>query len=135
MSETRGNEATATAGGMETAGRASARQGEPNGRVAPRNVWARLQARWGVTPWGVFTILLAFALAGTTVLKISRPIVNAILPDGTPGWLWWTVKIVVILPIYEVLLMFYGTVLGQRRFFWEKQRRLLRALSRRLRKR
>jgi hypothetical protein len=80
-------------------------------------------------------ILIAFALAGMTVLKISSPIVNSMVPDGAPKWLWWTVKILVVVPIYEVLLLTYGILLGQRRFFVDKQRRLLRLLARPLRRR
>ncbi len=103
---------------------------------APRpNFWNRLKARWGVTTWGFVAIMLAFALAGMTVLKIGSFIVNIIVPDGAPKWLWWTVKILVVLPVYEVLLLGYGTLLGQRRFFIDKQRRLLRLLAKPFRQR
>ncbi len=97
--------------------------------------WNRLKARWGVTNWGIVAILLSFSLAGSAVLRIGRPLVDAILPDGTPRWLWWTVKILVIVPVYEVLLMTFGTLLGQGRFFRDKQRRLLRLIARPFRKR
>ena len=80
-------------------------------------------------------IILAFSLAGSAVLKIGRPLVDAILPENTPTWLWWTVKVVVIVPIYEVLLVSFGTLLGQKRFFRDKQRRVLRAISKPFRKR
>lgn len=103
--------------------------------VARSNSWNRLKARWGVTNRGMIAILLAFALAGTTIVKIGRPIVDAILPDDTPRWLWWTVKVIVIIPIYEVLLMTFGTLLGQGRFFREKQRKLLRLFAKPFRKR
>ena len=99
------------------------------------NFWNRLKARWGVTSWGIVAILLAFSLAGSAVLRIGRPIVDAILPEDTPTWLWWTVKIIVIVPIYEVLLMSFGTLLGQGRFFRDKQRRALRFISKPFRKR
>lgn len=100
-----------------------------------QNVWNRLKTRWGVTTWGVIAILLAFSLAGSAVLRIGRPLVDAILPDDTPRWLWWTVKVIVIIPIYEVLLMSFGTLLGQGRFFRHKQRRVLHAISKPFRKR
>jgi hypothetical protein len=99
------------------------------------NLWNRLKTRWGVSDWGIIAILLAFSLAGSAVLRIGRPIVDAILPEDTPRWLWWTVKIIVIVPIYEVLLMTFGTLLGQGRFFRDKQRRAFRFLSKPFRKR
>jgi hypothetical protein len=83
-----------------------------------------MKARWGVSNWGVVAILIAFSLAGMSVLKISRPVMDFLLPPDTPRWLWWTCRILVIIPIYEVLLMGYGTLLGQRRFFLNKQRKM-----------
>lgn len=99
------------------------------------SAWERLQARWGVSARDAIFILIAFALAGMTVLKIGSFIVNAIVPAGSPKWLWWTVKILVVVPVYEVLLVAYGTLLGQRRFFIDKQRRLLRLLAKPFRRR
>jgi hypothetical protein len=95
-----------------------------------RSVWTRLAQRWGVTGWGAVAILATFSLAGALVLRIGRPIVDAILPDDAPRWVWWTTRILVIVPVYEILLMTFGTLLGQGRFFRDKQRRLLRALAR-----
>lgn len=99
------------------------------------NLWNRLKTRWGVTDRGMVAIIVAFSLAGSAIVKIGRPIVDAIVGDDAPRWLWWTVKILVIVPIYEVLLVSVGTLLGQGRFFRDKQRRALRAISGRFRKR
>jgi hypothetical protein len=86
--------------------------------------WQRMKARWGVSTWGVIAILLAFSLAGTTVLRVTGPILDLVLPDDVPGWLWWTARIVIIVPVYQVLLLVYGTLLGQFRFFWEKEKKM-----------
>jgi uncharacterized BrkB/YihY/UPF0761 family membrane protein len=88
------------------------------------NLWERMKARWGVSTWGVIAILLAFSLAGSTVLKVTRPILDFVLPEDVPRWLWWTARIVIIVPVYQVLLMMYGTLLGQFRFFWEKEKKM-----------
>jgi len=109
--------------------------GEATRAVASSTFWQRLKARWGVSTWGFVAIMLAFALAGMTVLKIGSIIVNAIVPDDSPKWLWWTVKVLIVLPVYEILLLSYGTLLGQRRFFVEKQRRALRVLAKPFRQR
>jgi hypothetical protein len=89
------------------------------------NRWNRLKARWGVTNAGVVAILVAFSAAGMSVLKVTHPIMAWILPPSPPAWLWWTCRILVIVPVYYVLLLGYGTLLGQRRFFWGRMRRLL----------
>lgn len=94
--------------------------------------WVRLRERWGVSSnISVVLILAAFALAGMSVLKVSRPIMNWILPPDAPTWLWWTVRVTLIPPIYEVILLVYGILLGQRSFFWNKQKRLWQRIFRR----
>ena len=89
-----------------------------------QNTWVRMKSRWGVSTWGAIAILLAFSLAGSTVLKITRPILEFILPEDVPRWLWWTARILIIVPVYQVLLLGYGTLLGQFRFFWEKEKKM-----------
>ena len=94
------------------------------------NWWQRVQARWGVSTWGVIAILLAFSLAGTTVLRVTGPILDFVLPADVPRWLWWTARILIIVPVYQVLLLMYGTLLGQFRFFWEKEKKMACWLAR-----
>lgn len=93
------------------------------------NFYVRLRDHWGVTNWGMIAILLAFSLAGSVVVRIAHPIVDFILPATAPKWLWWTVRILLIVPLYEVILVLIGTMLGQGPFFRDKQRRLLRRLA------
>jgi hypothetical protein len=81
--------------------------------------------------WSVVLILVAFSAAGMSVLKVSRPIMDAILPPDAPKWLWWTLRVTIIPPVYEVILIVYGSLLGQRRFFWNKQKKLWAHLFRR----
>lgn len=89
-----------------------------------------MQSRYGVSAWGVVAILLAFSLAGFSVLKVTRPILDFILPEDVPRWLWWTARILIIVPVYQVLLLMYGTLLGQFRFFWEKEKKMASWIAR-----
>jgi hypothetical protein len=101
-----------------------------NGSPARVGAWSRLKRRYGVGGWGVVAILLTFALAGMTVLEVSGPIMHGIAPKELPNVLWWAMRVLITLPIYEVLLLGYGTLLGQRRFFWDKQVKLVRRFMR-----
>jgi hypothetical protein len=92
--------------------------------------FGHFKEKWGVSNWGVVAILLAFSLAGMSSLKVSRPIMHALVPADAPKWVFWSVRIPVIVPVYEVLLLAFGTVLGQHAFFWPKQKRILRFLAR-----
>ncbi len=78
----------------------------------------------------VIAILLTFSLAGMTVVRLKSPVLGLILPDGTPAWLRWPVYVVVIMPIYQVVLIVYGTLLWQFRFFWSKEKAIIRWIFR-----
>ena len=97
----------------------AAADGAPPG-CGPVSVFERMKARWGVGFWGLIAVLAAFSLAGLTTLRLKGPVIAYILPETAPGWVQWTVYLIVMLPIYQVLLLGYGTLLGQFGFFWGK---------------
>ncbi len=90
-----------------------------------------LRARWGVGPWDVIAILLAFTLAGLSIVQLRTPLIGLLLPEDHPGWLGWVVYLVVLLPLYQALLLVWGTILGQHTFFWGRLKMVRRLLRRR----
>ena len=89
----------------------------------------RMKARWGVGPGGVAAILAAFSLAGLTTVRLKGPVMGLMFAEAAPGWLEWAVYLVVMLPIYQILLLGYGTLLGQFDFFWGKMKAVGRLVS------
>jgi hypothetical protein len=83
----------------------------------------RMKQRWGVTPWGVIAIIIAFSLAGMTVVRVKRPILHLLLPSDAPRWEWWGLYVLLIVPLYYTSLLLYGSILGQRDFFWRRLKR------------
>ena len=92
----------------------------------------RMRKRWGVGLLGVAAILAAFALAGTTTLWIREPVMGFLLPSVAPGWRQWAIYLVIMVPIYQILLLAYGALLGQFDFFWGRLRVLSRFIGRRV---
>lgn len=90
----------------------------------------RMRTRWGVGPVGVVAILAAFSLAGMTTLWIKEPVMGYLLPSITAAWLQWVVYLIIMLPIYQLLLLAYGALLGQFDFFWSKLRFVTRLIGR-----
>lgn len=109
-------------------------QAGPAGAPPPRGIWNTLKRRWGVSGWRAVLILASFALAGMSVLRLVYPVVHAIVPHDAPRWQYWTVKLLIVIPAYEVLLLLWGTLLGQGRFFRLKLTQTLRFLARPLRR-
>ena len=91
----------------------------------------RLKAKWGITSTGqVIAILVTFSLAGLSVLKIRRvfwPLFG--FTKETPLWITVPTYLVMIFPTYQVMLLVFGTLLGQFRFFWAKEKALFLFLT------
>ncbi|HEX9649142.1 MAG TPA: DUF6787 family protein [Cyclobacteriaceae bacterium] len=84
----------------------------------------KLKSRWNLKSTAdVLIILLVFALTGTTVLVIKRPLLSS-MGEEVVNNVWFSVAYyILILPIYNVFLLFYGFLLGRFKFFWEFEKR------------
>ncbi|MDH5398710.1 MAG: hypothetical protein OEX02_11215 [Cyclobacteriaceae bacterium] len=83
----------------------------------------RMQIRWGLhSARQVIVVLIVFALTGTTVVFLKYPILETFAKEK----LWWHYLIyyLLILPIYNVILLFYGFVFGEFNFFWSFERKM-----------
>ncbi len=89
--------------------------------------WAqKLQDRWQLkSGWQVLFVLLTFACTGFSVLFLKEPLYAlAGVTDETPFWLRSLYYCCTILPIYQLLLLGWGFLFGQYRFFWNFERKL-----------
>lgn len=85
-------------------------------------LFKKLYHRWGVTErWQLIAMFLVFAVTGSTAGKISDPIMEllGLAKATTNGWVYWPVRILLIFPIYQVLLVIFGWIFGQYNFFKE----------------
>ena len=86
----------------------------------------KLKQRWNVrNGWDVFIILVVFACTGFSVLYVKRWLFELIgLTENSPAWLRWSVNILIILPLYQVILLAWGWIWGKFNFFWEFEKRM-----------
>jgi hypothetical protein len=85
-------------------------------------LFTKLYKRWGVTQrWQLIAMFLVFAITGSTAGKISNPIMEfiSLSKETTNGWIYWPVRILLIFPFYQVLLVIFGWIFGQYLFFKE----------------
>ena len=88
----------------------------------------KLKQRWNVTSNTRFwLILITFTITGSLSARISRPFCDYIGLDfnNLHPILAWTLRLIVILPIYQITLLIVGTLLGQFRFFWAFEKKML----------
>ena len=83
------------------------------------NYWKGFKRRWHIqSDWQVAVILTVFAITGTTTMYINRLIDEWLgLTDGNGFWMEFLLFMVLVLPLYNILLLIYGTLLGQYKFF------------------
>jgi len=90
----------------------------------------KLKQRWGIkSNFQIILILAVFALAGSSVLVVEAYIFKFIgLARPKSFWLKLVVFLFSTFPIHQLLLLFYGALLGQFRFFWNFAKRIFSRL-------
>ena len=91
-------------------------------------MWEKLKIKWGIESNFQMTIIfIVFAITGSTSVKVARPILEYlnITTQTLPLYVYWPVRILLILPVYQVLLIIFGTLFGQFKFFWAFEKKML----------
>ncbi|MEP2935535.1 MAG: DUF6787 family protein [Gilvibacter sp.] len=91
----------------------------------------KLKERWKVTSnLQLFVIFLVFAVTGSTAAKFAGPVTEyAGVTKEMGGWIYWPVRILIIFPVYQVLLVIFGWLFGEFEFFWNFEKKMLRGLG------
>lgn len=92
----------------------------------------KLKERWGITSnKQLIIIFLVFAITGFSSLQLAKPFLSLIgIPDTfEPHWLYRMLRLLLIFPIYQILLVFLGFIFGQFSFFWEFEKKMLKRLK------
>ena len=97
-------------------------------RAVALNIFSKLQDKWGVSSlWQVAVIFTVFAITGSMSIKVGRPVLDfiGVHQETMNAWLYWPARILIIFPIYQVLLIIFGTLFGQFKFFYQVEKRML----------
>jgi hypothetical protein len=97
----------------------------------------KMKAKWGLTSgFQVFLVCVVFSCAGLSVTRIRRlfwPLFG--FTKDTSMWIQVPTYILLIFPTYQVMLLLFGTLFGQFRFFWAKEKALFRLMTKPFRRR
>ena len=82
----------------------------------------KLKERWGITSnFQIVIIFIVFGITGSVSAYFSGPLTEIII--GSNSELNWSIKllirIIVLTPIYQVLLLFFGYIFFQYKFFFK----------------
>lgn len=94
----------------------------------------RLKEKWSLESyWQVVAVLIIFSLAGSSVVALRKWLFEFLgYSDQTATWIKVVTYLVFVFPAYQMLLLAYGFLLGQFGFFWEKEKRMVQWVARRL---
>ncbi|KJD31351.1 diacylglyceryl transferase [Tamlana nanhaiensis] len=88
----------------------------------------KLKKRWGITSnWQIAVIFIVFAVTGSTASYIGKPILGFfnITKETLNPFLYWTIRILLLFIVYQFLLVFFGWLFGQFKFFWNFEKKML----------
>lgn len=94
----------------------------------------KLKKRWGISStWQVLIIIVVFGITGSSSVFIAKPVLEflGMARVNFSSEFWWggmsyyTLRILLIFPLYQILLITYGWLFGQFKFFWEFEKTML----------
>lgn len=92
----------------------------------------RLKERWQLTSnYQLFIVFVVFAITGSSAAKLAGPVTDAMgITDDVVGWyVYWPIRLIVIFPVYQVLLVTFGWLFGQFKFFWNFEKKMLKSMG------
>ena len=84
--------------------------------------------KWGITSnFQLAIILLVFSITGSVAVWVAKPVLDLVGLDkeALSPWVFWPIRIFIIFPIYQVLIVLIGAIFGQFKFFWAFEKKML----------
>ncbi len=97
----------------------------------------KLKERWGIhSNFQLVIIFIVFAITGSSSVYVAKPFLEYINLDRTHfdngfwgGVGYYVLRILLIFPFYQVLLIVIGAIFGQFKFFWNFEKKMLNRMS------
>jgi len=79
------------------------------------------------TNYQLIIVNIVFAVTGTLALYLAGDVINllGIKESEVSSFIFWTLRIIIIIPVYQVLLIIIGTIFGEFKYFWEMEKKIL----------
>lgn len=88
----------------------------------------KLKKRWNIdNNWQLAIVFMVFAITGSTAAYLTKPITSllGISKETMSLWLYWPLRILILFPIYQIMLVIIGALFGQFNFFWNFEKKML----------
>ncbi|WP_179007871.1 DUF6787 family protein [Winogradskyella forsetii] len=91
-------------------------------------IFKKLEKKWILDyKWEMIRVFMVFAVTGSSSLFVGRPIIKliGITKENLNPVLYWILFIIIGLIFYQILLVTFGWLFGQFKFFWEFEKKML----------
>lgn len=91
-------------------------------------IFKKLEKKWVLDyRWEMIRVFMVFAVTGSSSLFVGRPIIKllGITKENLNPLLYWFLFIIIGLIFYQILLVSFGWLFGQFKFFWEFEKKML----------
>lgn len=88
----------------------------------------KLENKWIVNHrWEMIRIFIVFAITGSSSVFVGRPIIKllGITHENLNSIIYWVLFVFISLIFYQILLVIYGWLFGQFKFFWNFEKKML----------
>ena len=87
----------------------------------------KLKERWGITSnFQIIIIFIVFGITGSVSAVISGPLTEYLIGDANiNSFIKLLIRIIVLTPIYQILLLFFGLIFFQFNFFFKFVKKFL----------
>ena len=97
----------------------------------------KIKNKWGIKSNFQFLIIfIVFGITGSSSVVLGKPILDFFsispnlfseIPFG--NLLYFILRLIIIFPLYQVLLIIFGAIFFQFSFFWELEKKILRKIG------
>ena len=88
----------------------------------------KLKEKWGIeSNFQIVIIFIVFTINGSLAVYLTKPVLGLINISKETSYelIYWPVRIIVIFIIYQITLVIVGTIFGQKKFFWNMEKKML----------
>ncbi len=88
----------------------------------------KLKDKWNIkSNFQLIIILIVFAITGSTSLVVSEPILEflGITSTSMSSWIFTPLRLIIVFPVYQLLILVIGFLFGQFNFFWQLEKKML----------
>ena len=90
-----------------------------------------LKKRWKIeSNFQLVLLFIVFAITGSTSALLSKPVCMWLgIIEEDFGYWFTPVRLLIIFPLYQVLLVLIGSLFGQFKFFWAFEKKMLKSMG------